>query len=91
MLTCTSSHIAYFILVLRIRDVYPGSRVLIFVHPGFRIPDLGQFTKNFELSTQKTVIQLTKGWVSDPRSGIRNPRSGIRKKPIPDPQHCFIS
>jgi hypothetical protein len=24
---------------LRIRDVYPGSRILIFVHPGSRIPD----------------------------------------------------
>ena len=28
-------------LVLRIRDVYPGSRILIFTHPGTRIPDLG--------------------------------------------------
>jgi hypothetical protein len=27
--------------VLRIRDVYPGSRILIFIHPGSRIPDLG--------------------------------------------------
>jgi hypothetical protein len=27
--------------VLRIRDVYPGSRILIFAHPGSRIPDLG--------------------------------------------------
>ncbi len=26
--------------VLRIRDVYPGSRILIFTHPGSRIPDL---------------------------------------------------
>jgi hypothetical protein len=25
--------------VLRIRDVYPGSRILIFIHPGSRIPD----------------------------------------------------
>jgi hypothetical protein len=25
----------------RIRDVYPGSRILIFTHPGSRIPDLG--------------------------------------------------
>jgi hypothetical protein len=29
------------IAVLRIRDVYPGSRILIFIHPGSRIPDLG--------------------------------------------------
>jgi hypothetical protein len=26
--------------VWRIRDVYPGSRILIFTHPGSRIPDL---------------------------------------------------
>jgi hypothetical protein len=25
--------------VLRIRDVYPGSRILIFTHSGSRIPD----------------------------------------------------
>jgi hypothetical protein len=29
------------IAVLRIRDVYPGSRILIFTHPGSRIPNLG--------------------------------------------------
>jgi hypothetical protein len=29
------------VAVLRIRDVYPGSRILIFTHPGSRIPDLG--------------------------------------------------
>ncbi len=27
--------------MLRIRDVYPGSRILIFTHPGSRIPDPG--------------------------------------------------
>jgi hypothetical protein len=27
--------------VLRIRDVYPGSRILIFTHPGPQILDLG--------------------------------------------------
>jgi hypothetical protein len=31
--------------VLRIRDVYPGSRILIFTHPGSRISDPG--SKNF--------------------------------------------
>jgi hypothetical protein len=30
-----------YIAVLRIRDVYPGSRILIFTHPGSRIPNLG--------------------------------------------------
>jgi hypothetical protein len=32
---------AYLYPVWRIRDVYPGSRILIFTHPGSRIPDLG--------------------------------------------------
>ncbi len=27
--------------LMRIRDVYPGSRILIFTHPGSRILDLG--------------------------------------------------
>ena len=46
-----------FITVLRIRDVYPGSRILIFTHPGSRIQkqqqkrvvknNLGQFSKNY--------------------------------------------
>jgi hypothetical protein len=31
----------FFAAVLRIRDVYPGSRILIYTHPGSRIPDLG--------------------------------------------------
>ncbi len=31
--------------VLRIRDVYPGSRILIFTHPGSRIPDPKKATK----------------------------------------------
>ena len=30
-----------YLTVLRIRDVYPGSRILIFTRPGSRIPDLG--------------------------------------------------
>ncbi len=31
--------------VLRIRDVYPGSRILIFTHPGSRISDPGSRIK----------------------------------------------
>ncbi len=31
--------------VLRIRDVYPGSRILIFTHPGYRISDPKTATK----------------------------------------------
>jgi len=33
------------ISVLRIRDVYPGSRILIFTHPWSRIPDSKTATK----------------------------------------------
>jgi hypothetical protein len=35
-LTFPLRHISFF-SVLRIRDVYPGSRILIFTHPGSRI------------------------------------------------------
>jgi hypothetical protein len=34
------------ISVLRIGDVYPGSRILIFTHPGSRIPDPGSKNSN---------------------------------------------
>jgi hypothetical protein len=33
--------------VLRIRDVYPGSQILIFTHPGSRIPDFGSRIPDF--------------------------------------------
>jgi hypothetical protein len=32
--------------VLRIRDVYPGSRILIFTYPGSRISDPGSKNRN---------------------------------------------
>jgi hypothetical protein len=35
----------WFSAVLRIRDVYPGSRILISTHPGSRIPDPKTATK----------------------------------------------
>ncbi len=35
-----------FYSVLRIRDVYPGSRILIFTHPGSRISDPGSKNSN---------------------------------------------
>jgi hypothetical protein len=40
--------------VLRIRDVYPGSRILIFNHPGSRIPDPKTATK--ERGGKKFVV-----------------------------------
>ncbi len=49
--------------------------------------NLGKFSKNYsiELFTQKIVSKLSKIWVWDPGSEIRDSRVGIRKKPIPDP------
>jgi hypothetical protein len=46
---------------------------------------LASFQRIIELFTQKIVTELSKLWVWDPGSEIRDPRSGIRKKPIPDP------
>jgi hypothetical protein len=40
--------------VWRIRDVYPGSRILIFTHPGSRIPDPKTATK--ERGEKKIVV-----------------------------------
>ncbi len=101
--------------VLRIRDVYPGSRILIFTHLGSRISDPGSknsnkregwkkncchkflcshkfhkiaiyfsfevqkkkiwanFQRIIELFTQKIVNKLSKIWVWDPGSEIRDP------------------
>jgi hypothetical protein len=42
--------------VLRIRDAYPGSRILIFTHPGSRIPDPKTATK--ERGEKKFVAEL---------------------------------
>ena len=41
--------------MLRIRDVYPGSRILIFTHPGSRIPDPKTATK--ERGEKKLVVK----------------------------------
>jgi hypothetical protein len=118
-----------FLPVLRIRDVYPGSRILIFTHPGSRISDpgsriqkqrqkrgvkkicchtflcshkfhkienyfrfevqkkksLANFPRILELFTQKIVTMLSKIWVWDPGSEIRDPGSGKKLFRIPDP------
>jgi hypothetical protein len=123
--------------VLKIRDVYPRSRILIFTHPGSRILYPGSriqkqqqyrgMKKNFchtflcshkfkkivynvsfevlkkkvwvnfpriiEFFTQKIVIKLSKVWVWDPGSGIRDPEEtysgsriqGSKSHRIPDP------
>jgi hypothetical protein len=42
--------------VLRIRDVYPGSQILIFTHPGSRIPDPKIATKE---RVEKKFVVIT--------------------------------
>jgi hypothetical protein len=77
--------------VLRIRDVYPGSRIS---DPKIATKERGEnllsylffvaadFTKLkiIKILTQKFVTKLSKIWVRDPRSGIRKKPTGI-----PDP------
>jgi hypothetical protein len=70
--------------VLRIRDVYPGSRILIFTHPGSRIQkqqQIGPIFKELENFLPKKLSLSSQKY----GFGIRGPGSEIRKKPIPDP------
>ncbi len=118
----------------RIRDVYPGSRILIFNLPGSRISDpgyknsnkregwksfvvitfyvttnltklhiilvlmccrkkLGQFSKNYRIFYPKIFNKLSKIWIWDPESEIRDPEKtysgsripklGVKKAPDP--------
>jgi hypothetical protein len=72
--------------VLRIRDVYPGSRILIFIHPGSKNRERGekkfdQFSNFFGLFTLKIVAKLSK------ISQIRGSKRHRIPVPNPDPQH----
>ncbi len=42
--------------VLRIRDVYPGSRILIYTHPGSRISDPGSKNSNKREGWKKNFV-----------------------------------
>jgi hypothetical protein len=90
--------------VWRIRDVYPGSPILIFTYPGSGIPDLGSRiqkqqqktgVKNFfcqTVFTQKIFTKPSKMWVWDPGSGknlFRIP--GSKRHRMPDPEHWLNS
>jgi hypothetical protein len=46
---------------------------------------LGQFSKVIDLFTHKIVTKLSKIWVWDPGSGIRDQASGKNLFRIPDP------
>jgi hypothetical protein len=53
---------------LWIRDVYPGSRILIFTHPGSRIPDPKTATKErgekkFDVILFSVATNLTKLYI----------------------------
>jgi hypothetical protein len=39
--------------VLQIRDVYPGSRILIFTHPRSQIPDPGSWISDSKTATKE--------------------------------------
>jgi hypothetical protein len=41
LIPLSDKDLLFIFTVLRIRDVYPGSRILISTHPGSQIPDLG--------------------------------------------------
>jgi len=81
---------------LRIRYVYPGSRIRIFFYPGSEFfPDTGSASKNFSILTQKIVSKLSEIW-----SGLFTPDtdpdfypsriqgSKRHRIPVPDSQHC---
>ncbi len=86
--------------VLRIRDVFPGSRILTFTHPGSRIPDPGSKNSSkregwkkischtFFCSHKCHIIEhyfIFKKLKKKIWASFQGTRSGIRKKPIPDP------
>jgi hypothetical protein len=64
--------------VLRIRDVYPGSRILIFTHPGSRIPDLG------------SRISDPGSRISDPGSRIPDPKTATKEGGEKISCHTFL-
>jgi hypothetical protein len=43
-------------MITRIRDVYPGSRILIFTHPGSLISDPGSKTATKERGEKQLVV-----------------------------------
>ena len=78
--------------MLRILDVYPGSRIRI-----FSIPDPGSASKNLGILTQKLVSKHSEIcfelFIPDPDPDFfypsRIPGSKGHRIPDPDPQHCL--
>jgi hypothetical protein len=80
--------------VWRIRDVYPGSRILIFTPSRIPVPgSKTNFQRIIEVFTLKNFNMPSNIWVRDPGSGkkpIPNPGSRGEKgtgSRIPDPQY----
>jgi hypothetical protein len=61
--------------VLRIRDVYPGSRILIFTHPGSRISDPGS-----RIPDLGSRISDPGSRISDPGSRIPDPKTATKER-----------
>jgi hypothetical protein len=70
--------------VLRIRDVYLGSLIVIFTHPGSGISDPGSINSNKKGVKKFVVVPFFVATIF-PKFKIILFRSGIRKNPIPDP------
>ncbi len=74
--------------MLRIGDVYPGSQILAFIHPGARIPDQTAATKEEGEKISCPTFFVASASVLQFRSGIRDlvhflpldPGSGMGKK-----------
>jgi hypothetical protein len=49
--------------VLRIRHVYPGSRILIFVHPGSRISYPGSWILKVDDENSRVRIHYLEAWI----------------------------
>jgi hypothetical protein len=81
--------------VLRIQDVYPGSRILIFTHPGSRISDPGSKNSIKERGEKKLVVipffvttyfTKVKFFFGKPsKIWVWDPGSGKKLFRIPDP------
>jgi hypothetical protein len=80
--------------VLRIRDVYPGSRIRIFPSqipdPNFSIPDPGSASKNLRILIKKIVSNLSEIYqIVHTGSGSRS--SGTQFEMLPTPPELPVN
>jgi hypothetical protein len=89
-----NAKIDYLKPVLRIRDVYPGSRIRLFSIPDPNFFHTGSASKNLSILTQKWFLSSRKydpGCSSRIRMLTFYPSliPGSKRHRIPDPQHCI--